>query len=389
MVVMATAPRSIALDIHVSVKTVTDDAVSGRLVKLSPADGIVLRAAKDQIRHIAFADVVRVTTERDRESPVSRDFTITLTGGDVLRGDVVGGDAETIAIDTLDLGNVRLPLESIVRIDAARARQAAYRASVEWLDRVPGGRDQDRILLTNGDVLRGFILVADADGIAIESTFGETKVPYRAVVAVRLAAPRPFRPDPPYQIITFVSSGRLTVTEIDWSADVLRARLRGDRRVSIEAERIVSVDLVGGRWEWLSQHEPISFQHTPMLSYGWGYAMDHNVLDGPMVVSGRTFARGIGVHTRSSLTFDLKGAYTEFVTFFGMDDDSGSLADATARILIDGKPVFEQANVRRGTLRGPVRLNVAKAKRIELIADFGENGDVQDRFNWIEPALIR
>jgi len=34
-------------------------------------------------------------------------------------------------------------------------------------------------------------------------------------------------------------------------------------------------------------------------------------------------------------------------------------------------------------------LDVRCANRIELVVDFGENGDMQDRFDWVEAALIR
>ncbi len=91
----------------------------------------------------------------------------------------------------------------------------------------------------------------------------------------------------------------------------------------------------------------------------------------------------------SSLTYDLKGLYREFVTSFGIDDDSGPMADVAVAILVDGKRRFSRTNVRRGELFGPVRLDVTRANRIELIVDFGENGDLQDRFDWIEAALIR
>ena len=74
---------------------------------------------------------------------------------------------------------------------------------------------------------------------------------------------------------------------------------------------------------------------------------------------------------------------------FFLDDDSGAYADVSVSILVDGKPRFQQTGVRRGILHGPIRLNVARTKRIELIVDFGKNGDIQDRFNWVEAALIR
>ncbi len=59
------------------------------------------------------------------------------------------------------------------------------------------------------------------------------------------------------------------------------------------------------------------------------------------------------------------------------------------KVFLQRKLRFAQQNVRRGALHGPVRLDVKRANRIELVVDFGENGDLQDRFDWVEPALIR
>ena len=126
-----------------------------------------------------------------------------------------------------------------------------------------------------------------------------------------------------------------------------------------------------------------------MLSLAWEFKPDRNVLGNTITVAGQAFERGIGVHSRSSLTYDLKGDYREFVTHFGMDDDSGPYADVSVVILVDGKRRFEKHGVRRRKLYGPFSIDVKLAKRIELIVDFGKNGDVQDRFNWVEPALVR
>ena len=65
------------------------------------------------------------------------------------------------------------------------------------------------------------------------------------------------------------------------------------------------------------------------------------------------------------------------------------MADVTVVILVDGRRCLEETNIRWGKLLGPIRLNIAGAKRIELVVDFGENGGLQDRFDWVEPALIR
>ena len=375
-------------EIDVRIKTVDREAVAGRLIALSYRSGAILTIDNNQRKRIPFAEIVRLTADRVAPSTSPHDFVIELAGGDRLHGQLADGDGETVIVDTLDLGRIPLPLELLERIDSPRARQAAYRDSVEWLDRT-GSTDEDRILLTNGDIVRGFITVVSVDGIAIESGLGETMVPHGTIVAARFAAPRSPSPNLPYQVLALRASGRLTVTNLDWSGDVVKVNAFGGSRIVIEAERIAGVEMFGGRWEWLSLHRPISYQHTPMLSMGWDYVRDRNVLGKPLTVAGKTYERGIGVHSRASLTFDLGGKYREFVSAFGIDDDSGPHADVAVSILVDGRQRFQQSHVRRGKLHDVVRLDVTEAKRIELIVDFGDNGDIQDRFNWIEPALIR
>lgn len=374
--------------IEVEIKTVTEDLLHGRLLALSLSDGANIRLDDGEERRIPAPDLVRITTTATQPPNGRRQPTLTLAGGDVLHGKIVDGREESVVVETADLGAVTVALESIRRLDTRRAWQEAHRDSVAWLNRT-SDTTEDRVLLTNGDCLRGFVTSIDGASLSIDGSLGEVKVPERLVVAVRLNSPTPPRLNRPHLIVAFRNSGRLTVTDLDWSGNVVEARLRDGQRVRVEAERVVRVDVIGGRWEWLSSHQPISYQHTPMLSLGWDYKNDHNVLGEPITVAGETFERGVGVHSRTNMTYDLKGAYAGFVTNFGIDDDSGPYADVSVLILVDGKPQFEQAHVVRGTLHGPVRLDIARANRIELIVDFGQNGDIQDRFNWVEAALIR
>ena len=61
----------------------------------------------------------------------------------------------------------------------------------------------------------------------------------------------------------------------------------------------------------------------------------------------------------------------------------------TARIFLDGQPAWEARNIRAGPPAPPVIIDIAGHKTVTLEVDYGENYDVQDRFNWIEPAVLR
>lgn len=422
-----------AAEREVEVRTVHTPAVTGQLVSFSLQDGAVVQSGAER-RQIPTADIIRITKRvaapqegigpigpiHDRES-----WTITLTWGDVLSGRVIGARGESgdetnavtsmVVMRTADLGEVAIPIEAVARMHSSRA--VAHRDAVQWLDR---GRstDQDQLLLTNGDVLRGFISAIDADGIVIDTGSGPATVPFRLVVAVRLAPAVPVdptakamghppqHPPEPYLLLTLRDGAKLTATNLDigpigtigpmessrWE---MRLRIGATVRGAGLLGPIESVEVIGGRWEWLcdpvtpGRHRPVSYEQTPMLGPGWEYLAGRNVLNGPILVAGERYERGIGVHSRSKLIFELSGKYREFVTSLGMDDDSGPLADVTVVVLVDGQRRFEKTHVCRGTLFGPIRVDVSHAGRIELIVEYGDNGDLQDRFDWIEPGLMR
>ncbi|MEK7710679.1 MAG: NPCBM/NEW2 domain-containing protein [Planctomycetota bacterium] len=383
--------------VEVRVRTVEPDPAVGRLTALSLQSGAVLQSGDDK-RQIATRDVISIEVlDASREStpddsddpPPGRDGVfVGLANGDRIKGRIARSAADALALDTSDLGNLTLPLEQVARIRFAQAAMPAYTESVRWFER-PLASEDDRVLLTNGDVVRGFVTAIDHEGVTIDNGSARNTIPLRLAVAARLVHPQPAPPQGLYAVAAFRDGSRITFTSLEWVNREIEARSAGGARLEFDAGRASRLDFLGGRWEWLSDQSPASYEHTPMLALDWEYRPDRNVMGGPLTVAGEAFERGIGVHSRSSLIFEIKGAYREFVTSFGMDDDSGPVADVTVVILVDGQKRFEKAHIRPGMLHGPVRLDVAKAGRLELIVDFGDNGDLQDRFDWIETGLIR
>ena len=70
----------------------------------------------------------------------------------------------------------------------------------------------------------------------------------------------------------------------------------------------------------------------------WRVMQDRSVSDGPLSIGGVEYARGLGVHAESTLTFKLAGNYSTFHVVPGPDDAHGKLE---MRILLDGgKPTI-------------------------------------------------
>jgi len=372
----------------VTVRTVREDAVGGLVAAFSFEDGLTLQVGQSKRRVIELRDLVRVSTGLRMTRPRASEGVLRLAGGDFLYGRPAETVEGVVSLETPGLGTVRVPLDTIASWEppAFHLNGGASRWKAV-LDNQP--LDEDVVLLSNGDVARGFVAAIDQTGVTLERDAEQTVISTELVAAVRLVEPAPTALDRPYVVLQLADSGRLTVTDLNWSGGSIQVKPRFGSPLRINPDRVVRVDVFGGRWERLPTRRPISDTHTPMLALSWPYQTNRNVRGGPLVVAGERFEHGIGVHSRSSLTYALDEDAEEFVTSFGMDDDSGPLADVDVSILVDGSPRYQAKHVRRGRLHGPVRIDVKQAKQLELIVDFSANGDVQDRFNWIAPALIR
>jgi hypothetical protein len=391
------ALQSAEITMPFSVRTVDAVAIEGTLVSLSLESGLVFEVDGER-QTVATSDLISITrvqavtssmNAETLDASLGRDsVTLELVGGDRVFGRVDDAQSDTVVVDTQQWGKLEVPLERLARVVFSAGGTPAYADSLKWFRQNFDSPD-DRVLLTNGDVVRGFIAGIHREGIRLEIGDEVNVVPLRLAVAAQLVHPPADHPKDPHAIIGLRDGQRLTVVQLEWQAGKLEAKAASGETVKPASDEVQSIEFQGGRWEWLSTRAPASAQHVPMLSMEWKHHADRNVLGGPLRVAGRQYERGIGVHSRSVLKYDLGGTCKEFVTWFGMDDESGRLANTNTVILVDGQQRFERVNVVAGVLHGPVRVDVSGAKRLELVVDFGLNGDIQDRFDWIEPGLVK
>ncbi len=392
LVVLLFAAPSFAVDaddgVDGLVRSVAQDDLRGRINSLSLAKGLSLIGADRETRLIPTADLIQIDVLGTGDPGSMPQAVVELGGGDRIHGKLVDGSQDAIVIETGPLGRVSVPIECVKRIRTARAFQPAFRSTAAWFER-SATKDEDAVLLTNGDVVSGFVGEINRRGILLETVSGEARIEYRLIVAVKFSQPIPRRGRELALVITTVNADRLTALDFDLVGGRARGQLWFGASIDVPPDRLKKIEVIGGRWQWLAELEPISHTQLSMLTLDWPFHANRNVLGESLVVAGERFAHGIGVHSRSVLIYDLKGRYKTFVTRLGLDDASGPLADVDIAIVIDGKRRFERVHVKRGELIGPIRVDVSKARSMELICDFGDHGDIQDRFNWIEPGLVR
>jgi len=228
-----------------------------------------------------------------------------------------------------------------------------------------------------------------ATAVTIKTAAGPSEVPVDSIAAIVFAdtgeavkaAAKGYR-------IAFDDSSTLTVEALTVQGSNVSVTLIGGAARTLDLDKLVAIEQLDGPVSWLSSLTPTESAQIPYLDVSWPARMDRSVTGEPIKFGPRVFVHGIGVHSHSTITWPLDGTYKSFRTQYAID---GNLpyADVDVRILLDGKVTHEAKGVKSSVLSPVVSLDLGAAKTITLEVDYGQGYDVQDRLNWIEPALLR
>jgi Gpi18-like mannosyltransferase len=122
----------------------------------------------------------------------------------------------------------------------------------------------------------------------------------------------------------------------------------------------------------------------------WGKLYhDRTVDDHRLSVAGFIFGHGIGTHANSRIIYHLNGAFREFDTAFGIDDEANRGQKVQYRILTDGIVKFDSGIINGGGWPRHIRVDITGAEYLILEVLDGGDGINYDHADWLEPVLYR
>lgn len=350
------------------------------------SQGLLVRAAGGDSKQVPLDRLLLLDrTEKPAPSATNR-FVVILSGNDRAAGAAEAINGENLIWNSPVLGRLTLPMRSVVAIVRAGQPLPAPR------DPATTQQTEDIVSLLNGDSVHGIITGLAAAAVSVQQPGGDTTdVPLETVARVTFASTgaAPAGLAGGYRV-SLDDGSAITASRIGLGADQVFHFLPADGLDrSVPLTSVVSIEQIDGPVVWLSSLRPIESVQTPFLDLSWPARMDQAV-DGESIRFGqRSYARGIGVHSYSRLAYAIDPSWKAFRTQYAMAGE-WPYADVTVRIKLDGKVVHEQADLRSGVLAPPVVIDLdGNQKQLTLEVDYGQNYDVQDRFNWIEPAFLR
>ena len=186
-------------------------------------------------------------------------------------------------------------------------------------------------------------------------------------------------------------------------ADQLKAESSWGQMLSVPLSQLQKIDLSSGRIQFLSDMPALAERFDgidPENSLFAGLiALDQQkLLFGPqrnmtierqskLRLRGREYAKGLCIHSRSEMQWDLEKRFSALECVVGVDDEvafNGSHAVAL-KILGDGNVLFEKL-IATTDAPLPLRLDVDGISNLTVLVDFGDGNSVCD---WLDLADAR
>lgn len=199
----------------------------------------------------------------------------------------------------------------------------------------------------------------------------------------------------PFQVVELATGDRLAGTWTGLTAESLELTASWGERALLPVSIVGQVQFRNGRLVYLSDLEPVEVEEVGYFGRTYSHRRDQAQDGGPLRLRGQTYRKGVSVHARTVLTYELDGPFATFRTLLGFADSAAAQGRVAVRILGDGRELYSQADLRavdaEGKRTAPLAIEVSLdgIKRLTLEVDFGEHEDVGDRLIWANARLYR
>lgn len=348
---------------------------------------------------------------------------VVMAGDGWLVADVISADSDTLQIRSHRLGLLAIPLEIVQGIafefshDPAR-RDALLNQFRDPSELVPaegkGGLQPPppgdapgggRLWLDNGDRLAGQVIAIDEQSIRVQSAAGPLELDRGSIQAVAFGQVRREPPAPAFLVAlddgSLIGAAQVRLQDRAWTFEIRPGVVW--RTEPSDEQPVCGLEMLGGRFRYLSDLPPASYRHIPFLDLQWPYRLDRTVTGQRMRVGGRLFPKGVGMHSTSRLTWRLDdaaaqalgaldtppGGWRRFRARLAIDDEAGQGGSVVGRVFLDSELAFTSPVIRGGDSPVEVDVPLGSARTISLVVDSADRGDQQDHADWLDARLER
>jgi hypothetical protein len=337
----------------------------------------------------------------DRElPPMPEDLHVILANGDRLPVEAPRLAGERLRFRHPDLGGGEEASLSLGAVALLWREPPAGADDPEALRRrlLADKRPRDVVLLGNGDRVEGTLNALDDKKLEVEADGKTTTLGPRqaAVLALSTELAETLRPKGVYAQVTLYGKDggpgtRVSLGSAACDGTTLTGTTLFGAALRVPLDRVAALDLYQGRAVYLSDLKPASYEYVPYLDETWPLGVDATAGGRELRLGASVYAKGLGMHSRSRVTYRLDGGYKRFEATAGLDARTGREGAARVRVLADGKPLALPGDGELVGGKGPlaVGVDVAGVKELTLEVDYLRRGPVQGNVNWVDARLVK
>jgi hypothetical protein len=321
----------------------------------------------------------------------SPNWRIKLADGDALHGTLQTWADQQIVVrpDAAPAAGVQIDAQAL---DWAWHGEPADQAKAEAMNTTRGDEDTAFVRKEkDADIvaIRGTAVGIDGDELVFRYEGDDRKINLAKVIGI-VFAQHPAKPDDSFhQVIRFAVGEQISGHWMSLDHNVLVFGTAPGKQAKFQLSSVAGIDFRNGRIAYLSDLMPSKVEQTPFFDGMIPYKTDAALGGGPLKLGDKVYDKGLAVHSRCLLEYDLGGRFDRFKTKMGFEPGAGALGDASVRVLGDDKPLYEN-KAAKGT-DSPVAIDVdtTGVSHLTLEVDLGNGQGVGDRVVWADARVMR
>jgi NPCBM/NEW2 domain len=322
----------------------------------------------------------------------SLDARVYLAEDEQLFGKLDAIGAESLTLTTMWGDRMDVPLARVLGVYMGMADHKESPESFAKRLRSPGSEDLLLARAKDGEVVAiGGVVEAVKENKLTFAYRGKSRTLALKQVEGLVLASRP-APKPPTEVRpTFTLSGGLVLSGrwVKIDGENWQVETPWGQTLKLPAAEVRGVRFRGGQMAYLSDLVPSKVEETPYFARRSPYRRDVGLDGSPLKLDDQAIDKGLAVHSRTILTYDLDRRYATFESMVGFENSAGKKGRVDCRVFADGKELYANPDLRADA--PPVRLSlpVLGTEQLRLVVDFGPDEDTGDRVIWANARLYR
>ncbi len=166
----------------------------------------------------------------------------------------------------------------------------------------------------------------------------------------------------------------LMIGTVAMKGDTINLTTTAGVQIDATSATLARFDYSKGKLSFLSDMTPVKVIHTTTEGFPQNYRRDANLDGGPLKMGTKVYRKGLAIHSRTELEYDLNGEYREFKADVGFDSQVGGTEGPVVVVIEgDGKELRSLTLDRTAMQHAyeDVTVNIKDVNRLKIIVKSG------------------